>query len=113
MDNTVTIWQRSLQVDEDELDSLKSLLSADEIKRAERFVYAKDRRKFTVARATLRQILGDYTQLAPSRLTFSYNEHGKPSLMNLDNPPFFNVSHSGELAVYGICPVFPIGIDIE
>jgi 4'-phosphopantetheinyl transferase len=57
-----------------------ALLSADEMARASRFVFEKDRRRFIVARAILRQALGQHLKASPRQLTFRYGPHGKPYL---------------------------------
>src|SRR3712207_7045713 len=50
----------------------RSLLSADELERAGRFHFRKDRDRFVAGRGALREILGRYAGVAPQRLRFRY-----------------------------------------
>ncbi|KTC81403.1 4'-phosphopantetheinyl transferase family protein [Legionella brunensis] len=89
-----------------------SLLNEEECKRANRFYFPRHQRRFTVARAMLRAILGAYLKQEAASISFVYNQHGKPWVKN----PFdleFNLSHSGELALLAIGQAFPLGIDLE
>lgn len=88
------------------------LLSDDELHRAERFHFAKHKRRFTAGRAILRLILARYLQQDAAQLSFNYNQHGKPQVKNSQNLEF-NLSHSGELALLAIGQQFSLGIDVE
>jgi 4'-phosphopantetheinyl transferase len=63
----------------------------------------------------LRELLGSLLSVAPSAIAFDYGEHGKPHL----TAAFaitglrFNISHSDDLALLGICWQRDIGVDIE
>ncbi len=96
---------------EEEVLQHRTLLAPDELERADRFVFPKDRRKFTVARASLRTVLGARLGVDPAGLRFRYEEHGKPVL--LDHPLVFNLSHSGERAVIAISSGPRVGVDVE
>ena len=73
-------------------------LGLTEEARAERFLHDHSRRRFIAARGALRRLLGSYVGEAPERLSFRYEGHGKPSLEDAGRL-FFNLSHSGELAL--------------
>lgn len=107
-ENEVHIWRASL--DQPETDHAV-LLSADEQARAQRFLFEKDRRRFTVGRGTLRIILGRYLNSAPEELQFEYLARGKPVLTA--GTLRFNLSHSHEMALYAITRSLEVGIDIE
>ena len=79
--------------------------------RANRFHFARHQRRFTAARAGLRLILARYLQQSPTELTFTYNKHGKPELLNTSLQ--FNLSHSGDSALLAVGNHFPLGIDLE
>jgi len=98
-----------LDVDAGELAALTGLLGADERARADRFRFARDRRRFIVRRARLRQWLGGWVGRAPEALTFAENSHGKPLLV--DGPPF-SLSHSAEMMMLAIGDA-EIGCDVE
>ena len=109
------VWYRSLACSPSEFGRLHSLLSSDEIERAARFRFDADRNHFIVARGTLRMLLGAYWATAPSELSFTYSQYGKPSLVNQDGARTieFNLSHSGGLALFAFAVGRRIGIDVE
>jgi 4'-phosphopantetheinyl transferase len=93
----------------------RDLLSSDELDRAARFHFERDRQCYCVARGVLRAQLGAYLQVRPQELRFHYSDKGKPRLA----PPHsgraiaFNVSHSGDFALLGFAETVEIGVDIE
>jgi 4'-phosphopantetheinyl transferase len=91
------------------------LLSQDEKERADRFRQPEDRWRFTVGRASLRSLLGQYQQLDPRSLCFIYNESGKPALAPLCNPAglSFSVAHSGAYVLVACGSGLTVGVDIE
>jgi 4'-phosphopantetheinyl transferase len=113
--HAVHVWQASLELPDADVAHLSSLLAPDERARAERFRFARDKRRYTVGRGVLRQILGRYLGVAPQQLAFTYNTHGKPALAELyaHTGIRFNLSHSGELALYAVSCERDVGVDIE
>ena len=111
----VHVWRASLDLPGSCIQRLKLTLSADELNRAERFHFQRDRHHFIVARGLLRAILGRYLRLAPHQLRFSYTPYGKPTLANETNRDRlqFNLSHSGEFAIYAMARDRRVGIDLE
>src|SRR5512140_3474790 len=79
-DSDIHIWYASLNVSDPELACYRSLLSQDEVERAERFYFEKDRDHYIVGRGILRTILGGYLNVAPARIEFVYGPHGKPAI---------------------------------
>jgi 4'-phosphopantetheinyl transferase len=113
----VHVWRASLaRTSRQELQTLQSLLAPDEVERAGRFHFERDRASFILARGMLRSILAAYLQQNPAQLRFSFSEYGKPALIvNDDNSGElrFNVSHSHELALYAVTRNREVGIDVE
>ncbi len=113
--NTVHIWRVSLDQSDEALDILFAVLDADERARADRFRFPNDRRHYIVARGTLRLLLSRYLGMPAATIVFEYNEYGKPAiapgLTALDAR--FNLSHSGEMALYALTLSREVGVDIE
>jgi 4'-phosphopantetheinyl transferase len=107
----VHAWRADLNVSADVLGELGAWLSADERERAARFRFERDRRRFVVARAALRSILGGYLRAYPADLVFQYGPSGKPALASTDLR--FNVSHSSDRALYAVSHGRDLGIDLE
>jgi 4'-phosphopantetheinyl transferase len=111
LDNLSHIWRIPLDLPASEINDFRQILSADEIKRAERFHFEKHRIRYFAARGFLRGILGFYLGISGSEVNFEYGEYGKPALPG--NPLYFNLSHSHYMAVLGVYKHSPVGIDIE
>jgi len=113
--NEVHIWRTSLDVNPAVRDRLAVVLSTAEQERAARFAFARDRNRYTVARAILRQLLGGYLDEPPQNVVLGTLPHGKPILSAPARIPGlrFNLSHSHEFALCAFCLGHELGIDIE
>ena len=112
----VHVWTASREAPDSVVEAMRSLLDADELKRADRFAFPRDRRQFAVGRGLLRTILGRYLERPPEGLRFVANAHGKPGFdPGLgDSPPIrFNLAHSGSWVVYALTIGRDVGVDIE
>jgi 4'-phosphopantetheinyl transferase len=93
----------------------RQTLSSEELTRADRFHFSRDRQCFVASRACLRTILAGYLRTDPRGLSFSYSKKEKPSL----GLPFgssdisFNISHSGGIALLAFTRGRQIGVDVE
>ncbi|MBC8007539.1 MAG: 4'-phosphopantetheinyl transferase superfamily protein [Prolixibacteraceae bacterium] len=95
--------------------ALTEYLSPEERRRADRFRFDRDRRRFIVARARLRQLLGERVKARPEEVELVYGSHGKPALsQRLNNMDWrFNVSHRDDVAAYVFSQGREVGIDVE
>jgi 4'-phosphopantetheinyl transferase len=107
------VWLAWLDVERQEHTRLFSYLNKDEVSRAERFVFPRDRDHFIVARGRLRELLGKYLRCPPDAVQFKIGRFGKLSLLDDENQLRFNLSHSHGLALYGFCMGRELGIDAE
>jgi 4'-phosphopantetheinyl transferase len=107
------VWLAMLDVEPQERTRLNSYLNKDELSRAERFVFPRDRDHFIVARGRLRELLGKYLHCPPHAVQFKTGRYGKLSLLDDRDPLRFNSSHSHGLALYGFCMGRELGIDTE
>ncbi|MGA9725757.1 MAG: 4'-phosphopantetheinyl transferase superfamily protein [Candidatus Binatus sp.] len=109
------VWLASMEIGPQRMGELERTLSADEIVRAGRFYFQRDRRRFVGRRGILRAILANYLETTPAALRFLYNEFGKPRLDDSQDARnlSFNLSHSGELVLIAVAIDRDIGVDIE
>jgi len=93
----------------------EATLSNQEREKAQRFVYAEDRLRYTVAHGILRELIGRYLETDPCSLNLIENEFGKPELSPDGNgsPLRFNSAHSADVIVLGFTHRRSLGIDIE
>jgi 4'-phosphopantetheinyl transferase len=110
----VHLWEVSLEPPAGGAADLV-LLSAEERARAERIRVEDAARRHVGARAALRRILGELLQRAPETLVIDLEPMGRPVLRGAPgrDVPWFNVSHSGNLALVGACWSCPVGVDVE
>jgi 4'-phosphopantetheinyl transferase len=106
----VHVWRASLERPPGIVQEMRRLLCGEERLRADRFRFERDRTRYIVGRALLRGLLARYTDTEPEELVFEYGEFDKPSLRD---GPWFNLSHSGSVALYAFASAGEIGIDVE
>jgi 4'-phosphopantetheinyl transferase len=107
----VHIWRASTAISAQEEHDFTTVLSADEMQRADRFYFPIHRRRYIAARGMLRHILEYYLGIPAAKIAFLYSELKKPYLADTDLQ--FNVSHSHDAAVFAFTREFPLGVDIE
>jgi 4'-phosphopantetheinyl transferase len=93
-------------------DGLAELLSEAERERAERFGRPRAGRLWARGRGVLRLLLGGYLGRDPGTLRIIADAHGKPAVEG-HLAPAFNLSHSGEIAVFAFTMAGAIGVDVE
>ncbi len=110
----VHVWLARLAQVYDRLDMLEQTLSADEVERAARFYFQRDRLQFIAARGVLRNILARYLQVDPAQVRFTYSEHGKPVLEAAHRAEVqFNASRTQGVALYAVTAGRQVGVDVE
>jgi 4'-phosphopantetheinyl transferase len=109
------VWHIPLLALADRTGRLGALLSPAECSAALRLRFERDRVRFVCRRGAVRLILSGYLGVAPDRLQFRTNVHGKPELEGLAGQTGirFNVSHSSDLALCAVTFGRRIGIDVE
>ncbi len=105
------IWSTRLDRSRSQIDKFSQFLTAAERQRAAKFVNPLHGDRWIVARGCLRQILSRYLDLSPAQIVFTVGVQGKPAVEG--DRLQFNLSHSGDRAVYAISAQSPVGIDIE
>ena len=111
----VHVWRASLEMTPSQVKTMEHMLSADELSRAGRYYFPKDRDYFIAARGLLRTILGRYLLMQPDELSFCYGPFGKPALEEKIHGKTlcFNYSHSHGLALFSCALDREMGVDIE
>ncbi len=113
-DGELHLWRFSLDAPPEMIQYLQSLLSTNEMVRAERLIDPLKRHSFVMARSCLRKILAKYLGLNPELLKFGYNSSGKPFLSSPTKDKLtFNLSHSGSMAILAVAMDGEVGVDIE
>lgn len=111
----VHVWRLKLEQSELQVDEFAPILSGDERRRAARFRFERDRKRFVVGRGVLRTILASYMNTEPDQLKFSYGAYGKPYVQHRSYgiPIQFSIAHSHELALYAFARERKVGVDAE
>lgn len=112
----VHAWWRELTSSDADVEVARSVLSAEEIARAERFGTPALRARYVTGRATLRMLLGRWLGVAPSVVPLVRGARGRPRVdMDGADTPDFNVSHTRDAAIIAIAmsPSMRIGVDLE
>lgn len=107
----IQIWSTHLDLGRSIIDKYSQFLTATERQRAAKFINPLHGDRWIVARGCLRQILGQYLDLNPTQIMFTVGAQGKPAVEN--HQLQFNLSHSGDRAIYAISAQSSVGIDIE
>lgn len=109
--NTVDIWLLDIEKLSKISYDWENILSAEEVQRANRFYFEKDKQIFIMLHACKRLALSSYLEQPPEKIRFFFQEKGKPFLK--DTLLTFNLSHTKEMAILAISTDVEIGVDIE
>ena len=113
----VLTWYVNLEEHFNSLPEYISLLNKEELQRAERFKFVKDKNCFVVSRAVLRIVLSKYLHCEPQEIDFKANNYGKPAIDFAESGSScdlrFNLSHSEFRAVIVVNVSQDIGVDLE
>lgn len=110
----VALWFVGLHQPDSSIETAASVLSAEEMRRADRFRFSLHRNRFILAHAASRHVLGMYSGCPASSIDFVFSPQGKPSLVNNHKGKIeFNLSHSEDLGVVAVSSGSILGIDVE
>jgi len=111
----VDVWRVSLSQPQNRIIRFAESLSPEEKQRSARFHFERDRRRYTVARGSLRTILSSYINRFPDDLRFGTGRYGKPFLTDLGEAEKleFNLSHCEDLALIAVTSGRSVGVDVE
>jgi 4'-phosphopantetheinyl transferase len=114
--NEVRVWLADLTGFAGHLSTCRSLLSPEECARAARFAFECDERRFVLSHGLVRKLLSQYLGLHPARISFQYNDQGKPAVQAdadfLDDLRF-SIAHSADCLVCAVSLGREVGVDVE
>lgn len=110
-DRIIHVWPVRTIASKDLITWFDGVLDPQERLRASRFRFDNHRRSFVVAHGALRTLLASYLKTSASNIQFEYGYNGKPGLSG--SAVTFNMSHSGDMAVFAFTDGCEIGIDVE
>ena len=111
----VHLWRADLDGGgEEDVPRLALTLAPDERARAASFVFAPDRRRFTIGRAALRAVLARYLEVEPEAVALGRTPEGRPTLLGAQAGALaFSVSRSAGLALCAVTSGRAVGVDVE
>lgn len=111
----IQMWQAPNEVDSEDYQELRQLLSTDEMERAARFRFERHRMQYVIGRSLLRILLAGYLQADARKISFHYTSKGKPELPSggQECSLQFNIAHSGDIILLGFTRNRKIGVDVE
>ncbi|MCW1968721.1 MAG: 4'-phosphopantetheinyl transferase superfamily protein [Anaerolineae bacterium] len=108
------IWRASLAATADVLAVCQALLSPDELARAMRYRFTRDRYRYICGRGQLRQLLSRYLAQPAGEIEIELAPHGKPQLTAPNALGLqFNLAHSADWLIYAFARHRAVGVDIE
>jgi 4'-phosphopantetheinyl transferase len=115
VDGAVDVVVAHLAATEAAVGAAMSVLCPAERRRADGFAFERDRGRFIVARARLRQLLAARLAVRPEAVELAYGAYGKPALAPryAESRLRFNVSHRDDVAVYAFSSASEVGVDVE
>ena len=108
---TVHAWTISL--DGLPAEELETVLSPEELERANRHRFAADRSHRVSARAALRLLLAHYLGVKPAAIRLGGTREGKPVLLRPRRPLEFNLAHADGWALAAFGYSMALGVDLE
>lgn len=114
-DDDVHVLGFGLDLEPGVVGELAACLAPNEHAHALQFHHERDRRRYAVGRARLRQVLAAYAECEPAQVGIVSGPHGKPALAvgGTGEALRFNLSHSSHRALLAVVRGREIGVDIE
>lgn len=114
-DRAAVWWLPVESIEDDQWQALETLLVDEELARAQRFHFERDRLVYIAAHVMCRGLLSYCLGQPPQSWQFSLEDHGKPELVcSADRPQVrVNISHTRGLAAVALTVDHDIGVDVE
>lgn len=90
-------------------------LSEEEVARASRFRFPRDREAWVAARILVRRILARYLGVEAKALVLGADENGQPLVLSPQDADWlcFSLSHAGAVAMVAVTRDQRVGVDVE
>jgi 4'-phosphopantetheinyl transferase len=112
INKSVNVWLIDVVTDSQVIEQLKNSLNEEEVRRASRFAFEKDRNQFITAHGTLRTLLSKCLEITSSEIQFKKDKNKKPQILFPLTSLKFNISHSENKILISISEV-ETGVDVE
>ncbi|MGR6087452.1 MAG: 4'-phosphopantetheinyl transferase family protein [Arcticibacter sp.] len=89
------------------------MLSQDELNKALKYHYERDRKVYLSGHVFIRKVLAHYSGLAPTDIQLTPVVNAKPRMTNAPFPLHFNISHCGTRILVAVGFDTDVGIDVE
>lgn len=113
LNDEIHVWSHTIHFDDPFLREAPYLLSNDELNRAAKYHFEKDKRVYESGHVFIRKILAHYTSIEAAKLDLSPIVNQKPILAGSPFKIHFNISHSGSKILVAIGFNSDVGIDVE
>lgn len=111
--DAVHVWLARDDIPDPLLARLYALLDAEERRRADAYLRPRDRRRYVVAHAAARSIVGAHLGVSAERIRWRIGRNGKPQVDGPHSGIEVNLSHSGGLAAIALSTHRPVGVDVQ
>ena len=111
-DKELHVWGCQLEGDAETVAAARRWLDDGERQRADRLIRPEEQRRFILAHACQRAILGRYAGCDPAEIVLQPGFHGKPEFLN-DGGIRFNLSHSHGHLLVAVARDRAVGVDLE
>jgi len=114
-EHEIQVWSVAASELQGVFETLEQFLAEDEMHRADKYRFDRDRTLFVTCRGLLRVLLAAFTGLDPRHVQFATGPVGKPYLVTQEGLAAirFNVSHSHGRVLLGFSRVRELGVDVE
>lgn len=111
-EDEIHVWNVSFLDFSNEIAFLTNVLSPDEIERARAYKLLADQHRFILGRGLLKYLIAKYLNIQIQDVQILYGLWGKPCITPKKRL-YFNISHSGNYALYAFTRRYEVGIDLE
>lgn len=87
-------------------------ISKEKRDKIDSFYHYEDKRRSLYGEIMVRGLIKEVFDINSNEIVFKKNKYGKPSLLGFEKKIQFNISHSGDYVICGLCQS-QVGVDIE